>query len=163
MHRINANLLVLYLGSTKVDSIEVSPAITSAEVTWVKLNSNESDVFELQYFPVVFPSHRVSVNTTLKSHSIIGLIPKLRYQFQVRVYTSEGLGEWVSSVITLNRTIREYLLCNFGEHSHIYPLYLPSCCEEHLRSCGQQHWCDDIVAPTSRPPRVEHQLLHPHL
>ena len=91
-----------------VESIDVVADITSARVTWVKPNSTPSAVYELQYFPTLFPSHVTTLNTTLKSHDVIGLIPTLRYQFQVRVYMDGERGEWVSANVSLEQKIRKY-------------------------------------------------------
>ncbi len=100
-------LFFLAVTTDEVESVSVSIDITSARVTWTGKSSNTSDLYELQYFPSLFPSHRITLNTTLKFHDVMRLIPTLRYRFQVRVYTGGEHGDWVGVVTSSEKKIRK--------------------------------------------------------
>lgn len=92
----------------EITSLSINSSITSAMVNWTSSTSHPNMVvYELQYFPTHFPSHSVTLNTSLTTHQAVGLIPLLRYQFRVRLYSSQGRGDWVSEMVMLDQKIRK--------------------------------------------------------
>ena len=94
-----------------VDSINVTTAITSAVVSWSPSTEPQLLTYELLYSPTLFPYSISTLNTTFTSHEVTGLIPRLQYRFQVRVYTSIGPGDWLATDVTLAKRIRKSIKC----------------------------------------------------
>lgn len=100
----------------EVTLLNVTTAITSATLNWV-IPTEASLVYELQYYPSLFPFHTVTLNTTQTSREVVKLIPQLRYEFRVRVYTPHGRGDWTTVSSLLDRKIRKDGLLLFGMSS----------------------------------------------
>ena len=91
-----------------IDSITVVPFISSAEVSWTPVTSTtDTSGYILQYYPVSFPSHTVSINTPSTSLLVEGLIPTLNYFFQVQVVTDSNRQTWTTTDVHLEENIRK--------------------------------------------------------
>ena len=102
-------------GNHEVPSLNVTTAITSATLNWTNPMGEPltSFVYELQYYPSLFPFYTVTLNTTLTSHEVVKLIPQLRYEFRLRVYTTLEHGDWITVSTLLERKIRKGRLHRF--------------------------------------------------
>ena len=99
-----------------MESIRVVPEITSALVTWTPPSDVEDSlkvfIFQLKYYPVMFPDSEVVLNTTDTSYHAVGLIPLTKYQFEVRLILPDAPSKWVTANVTLQEHIRKHTASN---------------------------------------------------
>ena len=108
-HQTLFSIIFFVGGNHEVPSLNVTTAITSATLNWTNPMGEPltSFVYELQYHPSLFPFYTVTLNTTLTSHEVVKLIPQLRYEFRLRVYTTLEHGDWITVSTLLERKIRK--------------------------------------------------------
>ncbi len=94
-----------------ISVINVTAYLSSALARWVMSdNFDNNSYYQLQYYLTAFPSYTTTINTSLLSYEVIGLIPMSQYQFQVRVcYDDDHHGDWISTVVNLEQRIRKNL------------------------------------------------------
>lgn len=110
------------------------PEITSALITWTPPSDSDDIevIFQLMYYPIVFPERDVLVNVTSTSYHAVGLIPSSNYRFQVRLLLSSGPSTWTTANVTLHERIRKLQI-----HKFIIMLFI-----------------HNIIPPISQPPNL---------
>lgn len=82
-----------------------NPGVTSVKLTWTFAEDAQATIyyFYLKYFPLLFPSMVIMVNTTNMTYEAIGLVPQTTYLFELQPIVGDKALQAMSKEVMLEK------------------------------------------------------------
>lgn len=98
-----------FSGSKQIETFVAIPGVTFVILKWTFAEDALAtiDYIYLKYFPLLFPSMVIMVNTTNMTYEAIGLVPQTTYLFELQPILGDTVLQVMSKEVILEK------LCKF--------------------------------------------------